>query len=195
MKIGIDIDGVILNSENLFRVKSELYDLLELHKKGVINKKGFLDCERYDWTNEELDNFRIKYFIQVTKESNLMPGVKEVLELLKNDGHELIIITARGLTIKGMKEAGEEKLNICKLKFDRYYWAVENKAKVCENEKVDIMIDDKASICKEISQNKIKTLYLRDVNREKLEENEYLKEVNNWGEIYRYIYNLNMEEK
>lgn len=41
MKIGIDIDGVILNSENLFRVKAELYDLLELNKNGVINKMVF----------------------------------------------------------------------------------------------------------------------------------------------------------
>lgn len=72
MKIGIDIDGVILNSEELFRIKGELYDLLKLHKKGVINKKGFLNSERYDWTNEELENFREKYFIEGTKEAPLM---------------------------------------------------------------------------------------------------------------------------
>ena len=56
------------------------------------------------------------------------------------------------------------------------------------------MIDDKASICKQISENKIKSLYFRNVNREILQENDYLKEVNNWGEIYRYIYNLNLED-
>ena len=57
------------------------------------------------------------------------------------------------------------------------------------------MIDDSPIHCKKLVENKIKTLYFRDVNREKLEENEYLKEVNHWGEIYRYIYNLSMEEK
>ena len=56
------------------------------------------------------------------------------------------------------------------------------------------MIDDRAKICKTISENDIRTLYFRDAGREKLEENKYLKEVNNWGEVYRYIYNLNMEE-
>ncbi len=194
MKIGIDIDGVILNSEELFRIKGELYDLLKLHKKGVINKKGFLNSERYDWTNEELENFREKYFIEGTKEAPLMPGVKEVLELLRNDGHELIIITARGLTVKGMKEAGEKKLDESNLKFDKYYWSIENKLDVCIKENIDVMIDDKASICKQISENKIKSLYFRNVNREILQENDYLKEVNNWGEIYRYIYNLNLED-
>ena len=194
MKIGLDIDGVILNTENLFRVKAELYDLLELHKNGVINKNGFLECERYDWTEEELEKMRDRY-ADITNEANVMPGVKEVLQLLKKDGHELVIITARGNMIKGVKEAGEEKLKECGLSFDKYYWAVENKTEVCKNENIDVMIDDKSTICKDTSENKIKTLYFRDVNREKLEENEYLKEVNNWGEIYRYIYNLTMEEK
>lgn len=194
MKIGIDIDGVILNSEELFRVKSELYDLLKLHKKGVINKRGFFNRERYDWTDKELESFREKYFVEGTKEAPLMPGVKEVLELLKNDGHELIIITARGLTVKKMKEAGEKKLSECNLKFDKYYWSVEDKLEVCVKENIDVMIDDKASICKNVSENKIKSLYFRNVNREILQENDYLKEVNNWGEVYRYIYNLNLEE-
>ena len=53
------------------------------------------------------------------------------------------------------------------------------------------MIDDDWKIAKKLSENNIKTLYFRDTNLVELEENEYLKEVNNWGEIYRFIYNLN----
>lgn len=148
MKIGIDIDGVILNSENLIRTKAELYDLLELHKDGVVNKNGFLDSERYDWNTEQLEKFR-ECFIDVTKDSVLMPGAKEVLQLLKNDGHELIIITARGITAKGMKKATEEKFKQYNLEFDQYYWRAENKTEICKNENIDVMIDDRASICKD----------------------------------------------
>ena len=194
MKIGLDIDGVILDSENVFRASAELYDLLELHKNGVVNPKGFRNSERYDWNANETSGFREK-FIELTKKSMIMPNAKEVLQLLKKDGHELIIITARGLTIKGMKEAGEERLNDFNLTFNKYFWCVEDKTAICKQESIDIMIDDKSSICNDTAQNKIKTLYFRDVNREKLGENEYLKEVHNWGEIYRYIYNLSMEEK
>lgn len=195
MKIGLDVDGVILNSENEIRIKAELYDLLELKGKGVSHPNGFLECDRYDWSKEKLDTFREKYFIYASNDSYPMPGAKQVLEMLKRDKHELIIITARGLSIKDMKEAAEEKFKEYNLNFDKYYWKVENKLDICKKENIDVMIDDKASICKLTSDNKIKTLYFRDVNREKLEENVYLKEVNNWGEIYRYIYNLNMEEK
>lgn len=49
------------------------------------------------------------------------------------------------------------------------------------------MIDDDWRIIKKLSDNKIKTLYFRDTNLMKLKENNYIKEVNNWGEIYRHI--------
>ena len=195
MKIGIDIDGVILNTENMIRVKSELYDLLELNKNGVINKKGLIEAERYDWTEEELKKFRERYLLQTMREASLMPGAKEVIELLKKDNHELIIVTARGNTFKETRYEAEEQFGKYGLKFDKYYWASNDKLEVCKKENIDVMIDDRATICKAISDNRIRALYFRDVNREKLEENEFLKEVNNWGEIYRYIYNLNMEEK
>ena len=55
------------------------------------------------------------------------------------------------------------------------------------NENIDIMIDDDWRIIKKLSDNKIKTLYFRDTNLMKLKENNYIKEVNNWGEIYRHI--------
>lgn len=195
MKIGLDVDGVILNSENEIRLKAELYDLLELKGKGVVHPNEFLNCDRYDWTKEELDNFRKKYFVEASNDSYPMPGAKQVLEKLRKDEHKLVIITARGITIKEMKQAAINKFKEYNLEFDQYFWEEESKLDICKKENIDVMIDDKASICKATSENKIKTLYFRDVNREKLEENEYLKEVNNWGEIYRYIYNLNMEEK
>ena len=33
----------------------------------------------------------------------------------------------------------------------------------------------------------MKTLYFRDTNMLELEKNKYIKEVNNWGDIYRYL--------
>lgn len=195
MKIGLDIDGVIYNTENSFRYKAELYDLLELNKSGIINNE-FWAQHRYAWKEKQQEEFKQKYFLELSKNTPLIPGAKEIIGLLKRDGHELIIITARGsFEIKEMRNVMEEKFLKDSLNFSKYYWAVQNKVEVCKNEEVDIMIDDSPIVCKEMKQNRIKTLYFRDVNREKIEESEYLKEVNNWGEIYRYIYNLNMEEK
>lgn len=53
-----------------------------------------------------------------------------------------------------------------------------------------VVIDSETTdwkIIKRLADNEVKTLYFRDTNLMKLEENQYIKEVNNWGEIYRYI--------
>lgn len=73
--------------------------------------------------------------------------------------------------------------------FDKYYWKQGDKLEVALKEQLDYMIDDDYKIIEKLSKNNIKTLYFRDTNLKKLEENDYIKEVNNWGDIYRIILN------
>ena len=87
-----------------------------------------------------------------------------------------------------MQRIAEIKHKNEKLTFDKYYWKVLDKLHICQKEKIDLMIDDNYLICKNLSDNFINTVYLRDVKKKKLKENKYLKEVNSWGEIYRYVY-------
>ena len=117
-----------------------------------------------------------------------MPGVKWILNLLKQNGHSLILITARGGMNKDMIKITEERLKQSEMDiFDKYYWATENKDDVCIKENIDIMIDDFYKKCESIANKKIKTIYLKDAPSYDLEENEYIKVFYNWGEIYRYI--------
>ena len=116
-----------------------------------------------------------------------MSGFIGVYNLLKKQGHEFIVITARGGFIEKMKDDAIRVLDENNIKFDKYYWKIEDKLGICQKEKVDVMIDDDWRIIKKLSDNKIKTLYFRDTNLMKLKENNYIKEVNNWGEIYRHI--------
>ena len=187
MKIGIDIDGVILDSEKEFRIKAELYDVIKLKRNSIVNNKELKFQERYNWSEEEINEYIDQEFLSVSRECNFMPGAVEVINLLKQEGHELIIITARGGIVKEMKNVAEERLKEKNLMFDKYYWAIHDKYEICKQEDIDIMIDDYYKTCKQISDNKIKTLYFREYPNYELEENEYLKEVHNWGEIYRYI--------
>ena len=188
MKIGIDLDGVVFDSEKEFRVYSELYDMLDLNQNSKINNKELKFQSRFKWTKEDIDGFLNKYHKQIIVESNFMPGVKRILKLLKEDGHTLILITARGGMNRDMIKVTEERLQQNEMNiFDKYYWATENKDEVCVKENVDIMIDDFCDKCKSIANSKIKTIYLKDAPSYDLEENEYIKVLYNWGEIYRYI--------
>lgn len=75
--------------------------------------------------------------------------------------------------------------------FDKIYFQAERKEKICKKENIDIMIDDYIEKCKMVSEDGIKTIYLKAAESYEMEENENLKVLYNWGEIYRYIKELN----
>lgn len=193
MKIGIDLDGVVIDSETTFRTYEEIFDIDILKGNNLINRKEPKFQARYNWSSNQEKEFIEKYFLKVSRESGLMSGFIAIYELLKKQGHEFVVITARGGYVKKMKDDAIRLLEENNIKFDKYYWNVEDKLEICKKEKVDIMIDDDWNIIKKIAENKIRTLYFRDTNLMILEENKYIKEVNNWGEIYRYI-KENMEK-
>lgn len=187
MRIGIDLDGVVIDSETTFRTYEEIYDIDTLKGNNLIDREEPKFQARYNWTEEQKQEFIEKYFLTVSRESNLMSGFIRVYHLLKNQGHEFIVITARGGFVKEMKDDAIRLLEENNISFDKYYWKTEDKLEVCKNENVDIMIDDDWRIIKRLADNHIKTLYFRDTNLIKLEESKYIKEVNNWGDIYRFI--------
>lgn len=187
MKIGIDLDGVVIDSETTFRTYEEIFDMDVLKGNNLINREEPKFQARYNWNEEQEKEFIEKYFIKVARESNLMSGFIGVYDLLKRQGHEFVVITARGGLVEELKDEAIRLLDENNIKFDKYYWKISDKLEICKKENVDIMIDDDWRIIKKLSDNSIKTLYFRDTNLMKLEENEYVKEVNNWGDIYRYI--------
>ena len=193
LKIGLDLDGVVIDSETTFRTYEEIFDI-EKNRNTLINREEPKFQQRYSWTEEEKNEFIQKYLMEIAESSNLMSGFKKVYELLKKEDIEFIVITARGGFIRKMKDNAENLLKDDNIIFDKYYWMQDDKLDVCLKENVDIMIDDDFRIIEKIASNKIKTLYFRDTNLKKLEENEYIKEVNNWGDIYRYIKDLLKEE-
>lgn len=134
-------------------------------------------------------NFVNKYFLKLSKQTSLIPGAKDVINMLQKEGNEFIIISARGGMIEKMKDIAIEKLNEENLSFNKYYWKQDDKLEIAQREQIDFMIDDSYDVCKKLSTSGIKTIYFRDKEMKKLEQNKCLKEVSNWGEIYRIIKN------
>ena len=142
MKIGIDLDGVVIDSETTFRTYEEIFDIDILKGNNLINRKEPKFQARYNWSSNQEKEFIEKYFLKVSRESGLMSGFIAIYDLLKKQGHEFVIITARGGYIKEMKDDAIRLLEENNIKFDKYYWNVEDKLEICKKEKVDIMIDD-----------------------------------------------------
>lgn len=59
MKIGIDLDGVIFDTEKTFRVYSELYDMLELKQNSKENNYELKLQDRFNWSEEQINDFLI----------------------------------------------------------------------------------------------------------------------------------------
>lgn len=187
IKVGIDLDGVVFDSETTFRTYEEVYDVDELNGNNLINKQEPKFQNRYNWTDEQFDLFKKMYNLKVSKDSNIMSGFKYVYSLLKKYDIEFVVITARGIYIDEMVDDAKRILEENEIYFDKYYWKQKDKLEICKKENIDIMIDDDWRIINKLSKNGIKTLYLRAENLKKLDENNFVKEVNNWGEIYRYF--------
>lgn len=189
MRIGIDLDGVVYDTEKDFRIYQELYDIYILKNNTKKDENEIKMEERFDWSQEITTDFFDRYVGPIIREANYMPGAKMILKMLKEEGHELIIVSARGEKYTNLIPVTEERLKKDGMfdLFDKHFYSVGDKAKVCKEENIDIMIDDSNHVCKNTSENKIETIYLKDAPSCEMKENKYLKVLYNWGEIYRYI--------
>ena len=190
LKIGIDLDGVVFDSEQTFRTYEEIFDV-ENNQNKLIDREEPKFQGRYSWSMEEKMEFS-KYYLEISQNSPIMSGFKKVYELLKEKDIEFIVITARGLTPTGeflneIEEDAKRILNENNIKFDKYYFKQSNKLDVCLKENIDYMIDDDYKIRQTLANNNIKTIYFRDSGLKSLKENEYIKQVDNWGDIYRFL--------
>lgn len=191
MKIGVDIDGVVFNTELLWVTHAEIFDVDVLKRNSLVHRDEVRVQEKYDWTKEEFDEY-MKNHLHLD-DFDLVPGAKIVLDKLIEAGHEIVFITARK-NDKRTRKVTLRKLKKEKIKFDKIFWNEKDKIQTCLNEKVDVMIDDNFHICEGLSKNKIMSLCLNS-KHDRAPENKYLKYLHNWGEIYRAIYNLNQNAK
>lgn len=187
MKIGIDVDGVIIDSSETYRVYEEIFAIEDLNFRKIKDRLEPNYQGRYEWSKEEQETFTKKYVLKAARESNFMPGFFPIYEKLKNMGHELILITARGGLVKEMEEDTKRLFNDSGISFDKCYYGIKDKLEICKKENIDVMIDDDYLNIEKVSSGNIMTLYFRDANLKKLEESRYIHEVNNWGDVYRYF--------
>lgn len=188
MNIGIDIDGVLLDTENYFRAYGELYDI-DNFNKGVLYPEKLRMQERMGWTIEIFEKFVTDCMYDIMREAPLMPCVKEVLSRLRQMGHKLIVISARGSFTDVEKDIALDRFRKDGLEFDKICFT-QNKLPACIENNIDVMIDDSAINVVPLSEGGVKCLYLREKFMPAI-DNENVIEVDNWGEIFRYIVNIN----
>ena len=181
-KIALDLDGVVFDSENLYRVYTEIYDVDQNKKDTVIDNTQRMFQNRYNWSEEEFNKFYNENAEQVLRTANIMSGADIVLNKLK-DLFELIVVTSRN---DFETEIAREKLNMIGLGNIQIFNNEHNKIERLIKENVDYIIDDDNQICINAANNNICALYLKN-NASNRVDKEKVINVNNWGEIYKYL--------
>lgn len=182
-KIGLDLDGVVFDSENLYRVYTEIYDVDILRKNSLVDNTKRTFQQRYDWGEEICKKFYNEYAKEVLTTANLMSGANIVIPKLMKY-FEFIVVTSRS---KEETEWAKDKFKMMGLENIKFIHNKKDKIETFKEEQVDYIIDDEKTTCIDASRENIHAIYFRNAACEKIEENEYLKMVNNWGEIYKYL--------
>lgn len=184
MKIGIDIDDTITDlQEDLFYAALE-YDKT-LRNSGVIYPERHYIAQRFDWSEEEKEHYLGEIRWKVLSKAKIRDGALEVLNILKEEGHEIIFITAR--CERYYKNPYEETYDFLKkneIPFDKLIINALDKGQVCLEEKIDVFIDDQEKNCILTKERGIKTIYF-DIEHK--EENKNFITAYSWYDILNKI--------
>lgn len=196
MRIGVDIDGV-LNDVGQWHYSCGFKYCIENDIKRGFHPEKYLIEEQFELSEEENYKFWKEYIFDLMVSIPTRPYAAKVLGLLKEMGHEIIILTARDnrfLTNQyenTMNFYVEEWLNKNNIPYDEIIAGPGSKKEKCIQNKLNIMIEDKASNVIKIS-DVIPVLcfdapYNADVSKENVTR------VYSWYQIYDYF--LNLENK
>ena len=181
-KIALDLDGVVFDSENLYRVYTEIYDTDNNKKDNIIDNSQRTFQKRYNWSEEECTKFYNNNAEKILKNANIMAGADIVLNKLK-DKFDLIVVTSRN---DMETEFAKEKLKSIGLENIKIFNNEHCKIDRLVAEQAHYIIDDDETICVNASNNNICALYLKNNASNRVEKDGVIN-VNNWGEIYKYL--------
>lgn len=183
MKIGIDIDDVITNTSESMKEYIIKYD-----KNGDV-KAHIEEVMRGEMPTPQIKKFFDDNSVGIFRDAKVKKDASDVMKRLIDKGHELFIITSRGeIKFKGSEEFTVEYFKQNNISYTKLLFNSFEKAKICEENNIDIMIDDSAKYCEEISKKNIKSvLFTSEVNKD---INVNLTRVNNWLELEKEIVNV-----
>lgn len=191
MRIGIDIDDTISDTYEVAFAYAQLYTINDLKRDATILNKASMHHsylkDMHNWSQEEEKNFWLKYYPQILKQVKPLTFVQETIKKLKEDGNEIVFITARwpgdNYDITEYTENWLKKYNI---EHDKLFQNVKDKAKIAQEQKIDLFIDDSFKNCQEVSQTGIKTFMIETRTNKGLDIDNVTR-VYSWLDIYDKI--------
>ena len=196
MVIGIDIDDTTVVTVESMVKYGDKYDTEVLNREakkdnlGRIKDRYYMNA-LYGWTEEEKFAFFDMYYKNVLEEGYPLPNASEIINKLKQEGNEIIFITARLTNIKNCETENITKETFRKynIPYDKLIMNVDDKLKFCKENGVEVFIEDSYETCKSLQENGIKA-YLMTTKMNRNIVDEKIERVSSWNEVYEKITNL-----
>ena len=190
MNIGIDIDGVLTNDDDYILDCSTKF----CYEKGLslFENPYQYEWRKFNWNAEILNEYRQDYFfLKYFDEEPARKFASEVIKKLKEDGHNIYIITGRHKAVeqsdigKTMREKIKNWLKNNDIVYDELVFTVTPKIPDIEKRKIDIMIEDSPETIPIIS--KISHVFCYDARYNRNLECSNMTRVFSWYDIYMKI--------
>ena len=196
MVIGIDIDDTTVVTVESMVKYGDKYDTEVLNREakkdnlGRIKDRYYMKA-LYGWTEEEKFAFFDMYYKNVLEECYPLPNASEIINRLKQEGNEIIFITARLTNIKNCETENITKETFRKynIPYDKLIMNVDDKLKFCKENGVEVFIEDSYETCKSLQENGIKA-YLMTTKMNRNIVDDKIERVSSWNEVYEKITNL-----
>ena len=193
MNIGIDIDDTMSYTfEKVFPIAKEY--VKRLFGKEIENE-DYTQVDSYNYIEtvlgldgKDIENFWRENLVNLFKTVEPKENVSQVINKLKDEGHKIIIITARwNEEYCNSENLSKEWLKKHNIPYDKIYIGAESKKEIAVQEKLDLFIDDSIKNCREITNENIKCLLFASKVNLKNEESKNFEIVKSWDDIYRKI--------
>lgn len=179
MRIGIDIDDTITNSWEYFMPIFSHEFNIKLDESSCPYYQGIKDKVSFD----EFERVMKKYE-NTMNNITLKENVSKILNKLKQDGHQIIFITARGKTYNNPYQMTKNYLDTNNIPYDKIILDSWDKSIACREEMIDLFIDDSPKHCKEASDIGIEVIMM---DAKYNQNNNQFTHMVSWQEIYEYI--------
>lgn len=190
MRIGIDIDGVITDIERFIADYGTKY--CKENNLPINIKAGEYDeFKTFNWTEEQGIKFWNEYIVYYATEYPARDFASEVIQKLKEEGHEIYIVTARndyGVPkeyIGKMKDFVSQWLKDNNISYDKIIYTEGSKLPYCVGNYIELMIEDSPENIKDVS-TKIPVLCF-DCNYNRNIEGKNITRVYSWYDVYDKI--------
>ena len=184
MILGIDIDDVVTESSLSMVAHAKIHET-EICQKGDI-LDHLPDVMRGEFPTPEVKIYLNKFMADIMDAAVVKENAVEVLCRLKEKGHKLIYITARGENkFPGSTEVTENLLKDKNLPCDGMVYNSYDKLQDCIDNGVELMIDDSVKNCTDIAKGGIPTLLFTSIVNEDAETD--LPRVATWLELEQYV--------